>query len=105
MSETKHTPGPWREHSVELYIVCGANGQAVADTEADGIDQEERFANARLIAAAPTMSETLKRIAAVFKFDELPGNRQATMDANEIAVMLDWCIDQARAATPTQSGE
>ena len=54
-----YTPGPWHEHSVELYIVCGANGQAVADTEADSIDQDERFANARLIAAAPDLLEAL----------------------------------------------
>lgn len=60
--ETKHTPGPWRRHSVEAYIVVSNDGTAVADTEADSVQHHQRLCNARLIAAAPDLLEALKGI-------------------------------------------
>jgi hypothetical protein len=60
MSETKHTPGPWstlipngRTVTSAEYIIC----------DMSNISMEEEQANARLIAAAPTMLEALKAIA------------------------------------------
>ena len=80
MSESKHTPGPWkpammnsrlmnvlphRVHGFIVQIVGGADGQMVA--HAHGRTEKECEANARLIAAAPDMLEALQGAAEAFK--------------------------------------
>lgn len=65
MSETKHTPGPWRvsqfgRQTGSQITVMGADDFAVARC----MDRtpEEHEADARLIAAAPEMYDALKRL-------------------------------------------
>lgn len=62
MSDTKHTPGPWK---ADEYFHVSANGRDVADIRifacnGYALDTIERTANARLIAAAPDMLAALK---------------------------------------------
>ena len=63
--ETKHTPGPWTAHPIELnhglpYTPVAASTLiAKAYSTAFG-DHEQSDANARLIAAAPELLEALK---------------------------------------------
>jgi hypothetical protein len=74
MREIKHTPGPWAEDSIDLdgdmkrmdtrdcgYTrIRGANGDlVVADID---VSTPDGMANARLIAAAPELLETLIRM-------------------------------------------
>lgn len=70
---SKHTPGPWTaiDTSWEQSVISDASGRCVAIVYLDGNVQEEtqdelepiKNANARLIAAAPTMLEALEAIA------------------------------------------
>jgi len=70
--DTKHTPGPWKVDDAEDLPLA-----VIQDTETgDGIceigikesrkndEDEERFANARLIAASPDLLDALKRTRA-----------------------------------------
>ena len=72
MSEQKHTPGPWAigdENNECCQVILGNKHNLVAsldrwdcNTGKIVIEREEMLANARLIAAAPTMLEALRRI-------------------------------------------
>ena len=57
MSETKHTPGPWRYNIETGYrkidVVTAENANLIAELPFSGSMAPE--ANARLIAACPTM--------------------------------------------------
>lgn len=71
----KHTPGPWQLDSVVTTIKAGdrivANTeplQAVFGTGLRECTEEEKVANARLIAAAPEMLETLKQVAKLVSY-------------------------------------
>ena len=60
MSDTKHTPGPWKANFVisgAAYIFGGDRNFARVFNEWQ--DEANREANARLIAAAPEMLEAL----------------------------------------------
>lgn len=68
---TTHTPGPWTfdRDWRRLPTIFGADGNKVAIVEKDKVDDRsfvhelpERFANARLIAAAPDMLDVLRAI-------------------------------------------
>lgn len=67
MSEGKHTPGPWTafyknkydEWHVSLPITGSSMKLALCS---DGIQSENREADAHLIAAAPDLLEALKKI-------------------------------------------
>lgn len=63
--ETKHSPGPWRAEGWKETVVNDANGNTLAlcpgDIRIEGIEVIQ--ANARLIAAAPSMYRVLSRIA------------------------------------------
>ncbi len=69
---TTHTPGPWRaerfisnqEKPYHLYIFAQAKTACVAFIDEQGEDPEQGEANARLIAAAPDLLESAKRVAA-----------------------------------------
>lgn len=76
MSESKHTPGPWkykhgltyftkRGQLVKTELVTGVNGEWVAavilDHEA-GLPTKVQESNARLIAAAPELLEALEHL-------------------------------------------
>lgn len=71
MSEMKHTPGPWfverqiqnyRSGATALCITSRGEGQ-VAQTVASIVSIDSGKANARLIAAAPTMYEYISSSA------------------------------------------
>lgn len=54
-----HTPGPW--NATPHGSVRDPNGLSIAMADDYGKSQEERAANARLIAAAPALLEALER--------------------------------------------
>lgn len=65
----KHTPGPWITSEGSAHVLYGGSGTYTAiatPVECEGrfgthpISREERKANARLIAAAPTMLAALE---------------------------------------------
>lgn len=69
---SKWTPGPWNypEHpkgvSTLIYAELGGNPEAFPVASATyGVPDEERKANARLIAAAPELLEALEDCVAV----------------------------------------
>ena len=70
MSHTQHTPGPWevsyRDLSVQIY---GANGSGIGEvygwSAGSQAVQQEAFANAHLIAAAPAMLAALRAMVGV----------------------------------------
>lgn len=69
MSEMKHTPGPWtiNRHGAIVggdfteYTNGRGQSQIAMATGAHNISDEERNANANLIAAAPDLLDALKR--------------------------------------------
>lgn len=66
----QHTPGPWHFTLVKVQRdIHGQNGQPVAYTRGggwNGIADEMDAANARLIAAAPELLETLRAVDVLF---------------------------------------
>ena len=65
----KHTPGPWSypryPNGVSTLVYAAAGGKPEAFPVASatyGVPDEEREANARLIAAAPELLETLETL-------------------------------------------
>jgi hypothetical protein len=91
-NETKHTPGPWswngRVAMSGAFPVLAESGKFICEVDPavsgfdliDGKQPTEQIANARLIAAAPTLLEALR-------------NLSATVDAAILAG--DWRIDGA----------
>ena len=76
--KTQHTPGPWsvdsdRAHN-NLVVTCDDTGNAVAEVLSEQGDDPEAKANARLIAAAPTMFDLL---TAADRLEELTGENLA----------------------------
>jgi hypothetical protein len=79
MSETKHTPGPWRMWSdteenevygrvIGIQIHAGPNtsiGSIHGLRSADGDVRDQAFANANLIAAAPELLDVLENLVAL----------------------------------------
>ena len=69
-----HSPGPWRTGSKHPCRVI-ADGHLVAyacEPQDEGTEYKEQIANARLIAAAPRMLQTLQAfVKAVEMFDGL----------------------------------
>jgi hypothetical protein len=69
------TPGPWRINRIAATNVESASGRGVASTGGfqDGTDDAylANQANARLIAAAPVMLETLRVCETLFKREGL----------------------------------
>lgn len=79
MSETKHTPGPWKvltnlgNRRVAICTENAAPVQAVIcemDHRSVNVDYDGQISNARLIAAAPTMYAKLLELREVLA-DEL----------------------------------
>jgi hypothetical protein len=78
MSKTKHTPGPWMALTGEVTGILdqasvvhdpGKNKEYVFIAETADIDEtlpiDVRIANARLIAAAPELLESLKAVVKI----------------------------------------
>jgi hypothetical protein len=101
MSETKHTPGPWVVVTEDGSIgsVAAADGSAVAQAQIRGTlkkpNNEERRANAHLIAAAPELLKACKAALPYLRnhigmtLDEGPGDR----------IALDMCEEAIAKAT------
>lgn len=64
-----HTPGPWRVDPTDRHEVLTADNRfrVLLTTVAAGAVREEWAANARLIAAAPTMRSELEMAADTFR--------------------------------------
>lgn len=67
-SGTSHTPGPWTTYA--KWVVLDNTGRTVAEAVGQ-LDSKERFANARLIAAAPEMLNFLQRLDEMDSFDQV----------------------------------
>lgn len=59
------TPGPWRihENAVSIDIVDVAHSHGLAIIEKVGVNDEQKMANARLMATAPELLEFIKQYA------------------------------------------
>lgn len=64
MTKAKHTPGPWRVSGHRLAAFAKLNGINVVVADCDQtLGYSESEANARLIAASPTMYEYINQRA------------------------------------------
>ncbi|WP_286898843.1 hypothetical protein [Achromobacter sp. UBA2119] len=66
---TKHTPGPWAPHLVDETIVVIPRRplpQHISTLGHSEVADDEDYANARLIAAAPELLEALEGMVAEF---------------------------------------
>ena len=91
----KHTPGPWQvgEEAGSEMIIYAPDGFAVASTVVFHRNYDQsRSANARLIAAAPELLESLQALETLFA----PKARDSTAAT--------W-IDKARAAIAKATGQ
>ena len=88
---TQHTPGSWtiaNGHDARVYLIDDAGGHAVGElVYADA----RKPADARLIAAAPDLLATLRKL--IGAIDRLPGNNP-----------LDGLADEARDAIARATG-
>jgi hypothetical protein len=66
-----HTPGPWVQDPTEEQWVCDAVCNCIAEWKGWATTLEEDLANAKLIAAAPTLLDELKATRA--DLDEVAG--------------------------------
>lgn len=109
----KHTPGPWVVEDDDSFADCdlipigAVDGARICDVTAGFLDDEceemaiteETRANARLIAAAPTMLEALKDM--VNMYVELVNSGDAGFwDPEKVPQVI-----QARAAIALAEGE
>ena len=67
---SKHTPGPWHISDDEQNVLAkdGTGNRLIAQCHAGHLP--ERSANARLIAAAPDLLATLRRLVEVLECDQ-----------------------------------
>lgn len=66
--KNQHTPGPW---AVSPYNnIVSKNGTVAKTEQMPGNDDEERKANAHLIAAAPDLLSALQEMMSVFQDHE-----------------------------------
>ncbi len=56
---SKHTPGPWKVGLPSIPDVFADDNRLIAECYSPRISMKERQANARLIAAAPDLLESL----------------------------------------------
>jgi hypothetical protein len=111
MSESKHTPGPWRAQLREGYVEqWEVDGQwevvATGETELWIADAASHIgcdeANARLIAAAPELLEALEHLAAIAGTGLL--HRQS-LDKQGMVELFEEARAAARAAIAKAKGE
>ena len=65
MTDTKHTPGPWRlgiRQPTSDKFIYGQNGEEIADCDMINNFPENNLANARLIAAAPDLLNAVEHL-------------------------------------------
>ena len=96
---TKHTPGPWHRNikPVSSYpVVFAGRNTHVATISTKGLADIEAEANCNLIAAAPIMSDTLKRAAHILA--ELPDQ------SPELIALRSQIVECIKQATPEYYG-
>ena len=81
-TNAKPTPGPWHFFNSGAGLIRSENGKTIAQLKSvsrqgfrKAADLDEEVANARLIAAGPTMLEALKRLCDSLAWEE---NRSGT---------------------------
>jgi len=91
---TKHTPGPWKcgqylgQLSWFVHMDVGDRGRGMEIVEGvAGLTDEQRLANARLIAAAPDLLEALQHLLVAH------------------GEQLDYAFQQAQEAIAKATGE
>jgi len=62
MPDTKHSPGPWWLMRTRLGIFVNSDGHPLATVRSAPYRASEDEPNAKLIAAAPTMLDTLEKV-------------------------------------------
>lgn len=72
MTQDKHTPGPWRVFDEDKVVAVAPYGRLIAEC---GV------ANARLIAAAPDMLESLEEVLPIVEAFGKPHHIAAIQDA------------------------
>lgn len=63
MSEEKHTPGPWKHKEDNPTRIMGPDDETVAAVYGGMVGDKFQLANARLIAAAPSIYEYIQNKA------------------------------------------
>lgn len=86
----EHTPGPWHLSPTGKYVRYGTppHGPNIADTDVFGGPLAEGVANARLIAAAPDLLESLELLVGAVSAPDTPCR----------AGVLEMRLAEARAA-------
>jgi hypothetical protein len=84
--DTQHTPGPWEiMDSWHDFTVKASNGEEIIFQDGPYGTPTIKFANARLIAAAPdlmkTLSKTLKTIEEALACGYLPAGTEQELEA------------------------
>jgi len=105
-----HTPGPWAFDGIRVYAPAAAKtmtmrlvdgdeihyrGGLIALVSAPGNDQAVRAANAHLIAAAPTMLETLHAVWRLVETLDI-----GTAEKSQVRDLVYPAIDEARGPYP-----
>ena len=103
MSESKHTPGPWRVLGNGVtYGVAGPSGEYICEgtvVSVSGVNQAPGDANSRLIAAAPELLAEYKRaIGHLRSFADA-----APMDATAETAAILYCADRLIAKAEGRS--
>lgn len=92
--KTTFTSGPWRQDNAEPRVVYSEKSiHCIADCAQGAQGNIEQIANARLIAAAPTMYEYLEYCMDVFLDACDCGNCGPCLKANEITEFLNQFKD------------
>lgn len=82
-SKPKHTPEPWRLNLRygKPFSVYGPDNLAIASWQNVKRSDDEIAANARLIAAAPTLLDLLSRVVKACGVNHLPDLKKECLDA------------------------
>lgn len=98
----QHTPGPWRAGDKGLCIKT-SDGYWVAELQLWGISyakaalsDEERQANAQLIAAAPDLLAALEEARALILKQGTKGKIQATYENHMVTVRIEKALNKAK---------
>lgn len=82
---TKHTPGPWEIEARFSYVAIITEGKEYVATVSPDYYTQERWDNARLIAAAPELLAFAELVRDFFTDDSL-GHAQYLKEQAEVAI-------------------
>ncbi|MCA0214556.1 MAG: hypothetical protein LCH79_15430 [Proteobacteria bacterium] len=104
MSDVKHTPGPWAFHlnkSDSLFVVRDKEKRVICEMSWHSQSREfytlraESEANARLIAAAPDMLESIQKL--LDAADDSDGGMYGTLSTRFVRETVRAAIDRVTA--------